>query len=252
MRARRSCRRTAGRQSNRAAGGAGGPSHTSRQRLSLATAQPRPIRFRSHAPAGATAKSHRRPTLPIAYLTMTTRLHAGRAGALAPRYDARARARHSAGWLPPLLLAVAMLLCRDSAVAQDARVDSLAVQGRRDGVELANRRSMAGRAVLAFAGGSMAGFWGPFVPFIPASIPIGAAVGGLALSTVAATSGDFAVPEPAAQAISAKEALYQDAFRRAYAERIRSRRRRSALWSTAAGAATGFAALVVIINTGDF
>jgi hypothetical protein len=120
--------------------------------------------------------------------------------------------------------------------------------GRRDGDAAAGERGVAGRATLAFFGGAAAAFFGP----------IGASESGTGLTLVtvagagavvgAVTLGAAAPPASLAREVAERGPVYEQAFREAYARRLRVRRATAGAIAGLGGVAAGVVALLAVVS----
>jgi hypothetical protein len=135
------------------------------------------------------------------------------------------------------------------AAAQDARPQvpfDTAARGRRDGLTAADTTPVRGYVVVGVLTGFVAGF---------VALPVGAhndsrAAGALAFVpfvwtvAVAGRKGRAAPPPDLAARIGNQPAVYQDAFRAAYAQRLAQRRRRATIIGGVTSALVGAVAIV--------
>lgn len=156
-------------------------------------------------------------------------------------------------WLFSLMV-LAMLASPVALRAQDtaAAADSLSLvqTARRDGRNAAAEPRAGGYFAAAFIPGLALGFFGPLALGDPEPTPAGFVVAGLGAGGLAgvvralwdAERGVADPPGEVAVPTATRHAEYERAFREAYAERLRARRRGAVLVGGAAGVAAGVGA----------
>lgn len=154
-------------------------------------------------------------------------------------------------WLFSLTV-IAMLASPVALQGQDtpAAVDSLVQTARRDGRNAAAEPRVGGYFAVGFIPGLALGFFGPLVLVDPEPTPAGFVMAGLGVAGLAglvgalwdAERGAADPPDEVAVRTATRRAEFERAFREAYAERIRARRRGAVLVGGAAGVAAGVGA----------
>ena len=119
--------------------------------------------------------------------------------------------------------------------------------GRKAGRDAADKRSVGGRAGLAFLGGLPVGFMGLLAASDGDAVQTLPTGGGIALISFAFAARPPRPDEQMAKAAGRGE-TYSRAFVEAYASRMRSRQRIAAVAGGAAGIATGFGVLVYFLS----
>jgi hypothetical protein len=156
--------------------------------------------------------------------------------------------------VPLLLLALASAAVEAQEPVQSSsptlahQDDSLTAAGRRDGSASANNHGVRGRFALAFVGGLPLGFVGPLAVASHYSAPKLAAGAGIGVIGAAAVAGEAGPPQSLIDSVGMHGSHYEQAFRRAYSDRLRDRRKRSAFWGGLAGTATGLGAFILIAS----
>jgi hypothetical protein len=156
--------------------------------------------------------------------------------------------------LPTLLLALVLALAfAPAAGAQQtpprpgpAPHADAAEAGRLDGRLLAGEAETFGYALSGFAGGLPVGLLGPLAVVDGDRLPVAATAGGVGwlAATVARASRPAAVPPEVERSLAERGPEYGRAFREAYAERLRGRRRSAAALGGVAGTVAGAALLL--------
>lgn len=158
-----------------------------------------------------------------------------------------------------LLFAVALALA-PAAEAQETSPlpgsvlhGDLAEAGRTDGRRLAGRPGVLGYAAGGFAGGLPVGFVGLFAVFTGRAAFVAPTAAGAAVLTATTVRANRAVvlPPDVERGLERRSPEYGQAFRDAYAERLRGRRREAAVLGGIAGTVAGFALLLKVGLSGD-
>jgi hypothetical protein len=123
-----------------------------------------------------------------------------------------------------------------------------AVAGYWEGRRLAASHDVSTRAVGSVLGGALIGFF--LAPAVVVANPVAAVPIGLGAGVVSAVAllGSVTLPDSLVRQSAQQGPVYAQAFRVAYIDRVKARRRRASLFGAAGGTAVGLGLFFVILS----